>query len=658
MSRCRAAIVGAALVLALAVTQAVTQAATPTVELQKTVRAATFEMVMRKPQNDPLTYDRPLPLELLPFKERNDLWWSIGTAFAIDTDTLVTAAHVFFAKVGSQSAELAVRDSAGNIHAIDRLLKFSGHEDFALFSIKDLEIARPLATRRGAEIDEAVFAVGNALGEGVVIRDGLLTSMTPEQEDGRWNWLRFSAATSPGNSGGPLLDASGRVLGVVVAKSPGENLNYALPIERVLAAPQRAVTDMRVLFRLPIFGNGDVSRLRLDFDLPLSVDAFESQTLAGFASYYRQNRDATLSRRAAELFPRAGSADALAKLQTAFCGGVLSQQDDRKWEVVADGSPARADLPGGGEACAGDFSEFTHFHVRSPRASPSPRETMEHVLKALPIPRQVATESVRVTSLGDPARTEQHTDAHGRHWRAHVWPVPHFDFHFIGLFLPTPDGSAGILSLAPRGGLFQVLEGLKLRADLFYITYRGTLAQWQSFLADPQRRPAALASLRLQRDAGGLKFRSPRFDFDVPDYLFKVSDDSPLSVYMTYALVDDALVWGVAGARVTQSRDQDVFVAAYRQPKPAAEAGSTLQKRWKDMQERSGDFVGTRGHDSDWSEFWMRTSASGDGPASTPINKNAAALYELISNSDAIEVPNRIDTMHAKFLETVRIREP
>src|SRR5262245_26952063 len=52
-------------------------------DLMKSVRAATFEVVLKKPETDPLQYERPLPLELLPFAERNDKYRSIGTAFAI-----------------------------------------------------------------------------------------------------------------------------------------------------------------------------------------------------------------------------------------------------------------------------------------------------------------------------------------------------------------------------------------------------------------------------------------------------------------------------------------------------------------------------------------------------------------------------------------------
>jgi hypothetical protein len=39
-----------------------------------------------------------------------------------------------------------------------------------------------------------------------------ISTLKASGDGGTRNWLRFSAATSPGNSGGPLLDAEGRVL--------------------------------------------------------------------------------------------------------------------------------------------------------------------------------------------------------------------------------------------------------------------------------------------------------------------------------------------------------------------------------------------------------------------------------------------------------------
>jgi serine protease Do len=88
-------------------------------------------------------------------------------------------------------------------------------------------------------------------------------------------------ATSPGSSGGPLLDAEGRVLGVVTAKSPNENLNYALPIGRVLDASGQAATfDIRYTIKLPNALATQVATLKTQFALP--------KKFADFAAAYQK----------------------------------------------------------------------------------------------------------------------------------------------------------------------------------------------------------------------------------------------------------------------------------------------------------------------------------------------------------------------------------
>src|ERR1700690_154058 len=212
---------------------AVNADAVVTPEMQQAIRAATFEVVLKKPEHDPLTYEKPLLLDLLPFVERNDAYRSIGTAFALGHNTYVTAAHVLGAGVDSQYGPPQLRGSDNRVHSIDRILKFSLHEDMVVFSLIDDPNPKGFEVNRAPKLDDTVLAVGNALGEGVVIRDGLFTSETPEEQDGNWKWIRFSAAASPGNSGGPLLDSSGNAIGIVLRKSQNENLNYSLPIGRV-----------------------------------------------------------------------------------------------------------------------------------------------------------------------------------------------------------------------------------------------------------------------------------------------------------------------------------------------------------------------------------------------------------------------------------------
>src|SRR3989338_8440046 len=55
--------------------------------------------------------------------------------------------------------------------------------------------------------------------------------------------LQFTAPVSPGSSGGALVDAQGRVLGIVTRGSGGwktQNLNFAVPVESVLVLAEGA----------------------------------------------------------------------------------------------------------------------------------------------------------------------------------------------------------------------------------------------------------------------------------------------------------------------------------------------------------------------------------------------------------------------------------
>ncbi|MCI5159202.1 MAG: hypothetical protein D3906_12385, partial [Candidatus Electrothrix sp. AUS1_2] len=88
----------------------------------------------------------------------------------------------------------------------------------------------PLRFNRRVEVGDTVFSAGNALGEGIAYRAGQVASFTPEWDYGDWQDIRFSSPSSPGNSGGPLLNTKGEVIGIIVKGNRSENYNIAVPI--------------------------------------------------------------------------------------------------------------------------------------------------------------------------------------------------------------------------------------------------------------------------------------------------------------------------------------------------------------------------------------------------------------------------------------------
>lgn len=153
---------------------------------------------------------------------------SLGSGFFVTPDTVATNLHVIrgassgYVKLVGQKAKL---DIAG-ISAIDEA------QDLALLKISRASATPlPLAADDSVSIGDTVYAVGNPEGLEGTFSQGIISGLR-KLDDG--NWLQLTAPLSPGSSGGPILDSSGKVVGVAVATfSDGQNLNFAVPASRI-----------------------------------------------------------------------------------------------------------------------------------------------------------------------------------------------------------------------------------------------------------------------------------------------------------------------------------------------------------------------------------------------------------------------------------------
>jgi serine protease Do len=657
-------LVAAALLVAAAFTQSAA-AATPSSDFVKRVRGATFEVVLRKADEGAVTYEKPLPLELLPFAIRNDKFWSVGTAFSIEKGTFVTAAHVLGVGVASLGGLPQLRDSAGKTYEIDRVLKFSLHEDFAVFTVKDGPSVGVLDTQTAPELDQTVYAVGNALGEGVVIRDGLLTSRTPENQDGRWQWLRYSAATSPGNSGGPLLDAQGKVIGVVIGKSPGENLNYALPIGNVLAAAQRARIDTRMAFRMPLLVDGMVTNYTAERELPATFADFERWLVGAEVAFNEKQTAAYLVKHADEILPRGKVTNLLTEARDTPCGALAVQGTGKVWEFVGDWVDSIKRQPDGSRACTRERPEVTMFRIGRPPGDSGEafysdsKAAMDLLLKEVELPRQVGTEKIIITSLGPATAETVVMDRFQRVWLRREWPIPYLDARFVGLFLPTPEGFAGLVQFVGRGSPRESAHSrLAFMADHFLTAYRGTPAQWRTFLARKAQRPPLFEGVTFRTDAAtGFTFRSSRFEFSVPPTLFALGAESSIAVQPSFIVEGGKLLIGIGAVKVMQDLEPKTYVTVTRHPRPYDDSDTELNNDWNDMVAKRGDYVETRGHDASYQKLWRRAAIGYGFTPGAANNPAARVLYELESNTQNAKTPRVIDDMQSKLVENVKVLE-
>jgi hypothetical protein len=74
---------------------------------------------------------------------------------------------------------------------------------------------------------EKVYAIGSPIGLPATISDGIVSGL---RQSGGYNLIQITAPISSGSSGGPVLNASGELIGISWAQySTGQNLNFVIP---------------------------------------------------------------------------------------------------------------------------------------------------------------------------------------------------------------------------------------------------------------------------------------------------------------------------------------------------------------------------------------------------------------------------------------------
>ncbi|MGH8126035.1 MAG: trypsin-like peptidase domain-containing protein [Rhodanobacteraceae bacterium] len=571
--------------------------------------AATFEVVAAKPTDTGVTYEKPLPLDLLPYQQRTDKYHSIGTAFALGHNRYVTAGHVLLTGLDSLWGPPELRDSSGHVYAIDKIEKFSLRKDFVVFSL----VTQPkadvaLQVDASPVLNQTVYAVGNALGTGVVARKGLYTSNTPEQQDGQWKWIRFSAAASPGNSGGPLLDQNGKVIGVVLMKSPNENLNYALPISEVLNAPaNQAVFDRRVPYGFDLFDTTITGTFKAQFPLPVSLDDFYARFLKLRHGYVDGQLKALLAKQPDQVFPRGTGSNQVMRGVAGMQAfpRLLERNSAGDWLPAAK-HLGKGQLPDSGYVEVGEVGKNLLFHLRKPdnitdrQLYDDPDRLMDILLSLGFMHRKVGSEKIKVTSLGKPALDTVYTDRWQRHWQVRMWPVPFVNGRIIVLALPVPDGYDGILRMLPASEGNDYLINLEAMTDFLYVAYDGTLAQWKEYLQNASLLPGAFKNIHIAFDYGKqFSYASQRVDFNFTPKLQKINPDSELMLGFTYFPEHDKVDWDVGDIRVKVDHDFDNWINVARHVGPSPDLSDTWKQRWQKVVERQHPYDGVARDDND-----------------------------------------------------------
>lgn len=153
---------------------------------------------------------------------------STGTGFFLDDKgTVVTNYHVI---ENCQTAKITLPN--GSSYQVTAVKGYDANRDIAILSTK-CTTSTPLSIRKTTvNTGEKVYAIGSSLGLTGSLSDGIISATNREVEGNIY--IQTTAPISQGNSGGPLVDANGQVVGIVCASfTDGQNLNLAIPIADV-----------------------------------------------------------------------------------------------------------------------------------------------------------------------------------------------------------------------------------------------------------------------------------------------------------------------------------------------------------------------------------------------------------------------------------------
>ena len=96
--------------------------------------------------------------------------------------------------------------------------------------------------KKNVEIGDKIFAIGNSLGDGLNLLDGMVGDVNRKFK--ATNAFLFNALVTHGCSGGPVFNDKGEVCGVTVGGANiAVGMNFALPLSTVLAFIERAKTE-------------------------------------------------------------------------------------------------------------------------------------------------------------------------------------------------------------------------------------------------------------------------------------------------------------------------------------------------------------------------------------------------------------------------------
>tara|TARA_B100000686_G_scaffold325762_1_gene382869 strand:+ start:140 stop:1558 length:1419 start_codon:yes stop_codon:yes gene_type:complete len=187
------------------------------------------------------TTSNPFPFQFPPGSPFEDMFkefnrpterkaTALGSGFIIDKKGIVvTNNHVI------QGAEDIIVSVNGSTEYKAKVIGTDPYMDLAVLEIQSEEKFKPVSFGDSdkARIGDWVIAIGNPFGFGGTVTTGIISSRNRDIGMGRYDdFIQTDASINQGNSGGPLFDLNGKVVGIntaIIGASGSVGIGFAIP---------------------------------------------------------------------------------------------------------------------------------------------------------------------------------------------------------------------------------------------------------------------------------------------------------------------------------------------------------------------------------------------------------------------------------------------
>src|SRR6185503_12089186 len=177
-----------------------------------------------------------------------------GSGFFLKPGQVVTNLHVIR---GSVRAEIKTLDGKGKVFPATGVLAVDEEGDLALLAV-DMPPQPVRTSELASELPdegESIFVIGNPLKLEGSVSDGIVSAV--REVPNSYRIIQITAPISHGNSGSPVFNLRGQVVGVVTVKvTNGQNINLALAAGRVA---ELKTGKLLPLSDITLKGKGDVA---------------------------------------------------------------------------------------------------------------------------------------------------------------------------------------------------------------------------------------------------------------------------------------------------------------------------------------------------------------------------------------------------------------